>query len=139
MKVNGSVQAYVPRQINTKRMSSEGVFDRAVGKAGEAQKAGNGAEAKPADLTNMTPMRMREWINDQIRSGNMTLDESTPFMGMTVGAEVDNSPVNYLQKIRVGIEAAVWRGDAEGKSRWEMALEVAKRYQYQSLGISTFA
>jgi len=86
-------------------------------------------------------MQMREWVNDQLRAGKMALDESTVFVGMTIGAEIDNSLVNYLQKIKGGIDAAISRSDSEseGKVRREMALDIVERYQYQSLGISAFA
>lgn len=81
---------------------------------------------------------MFEWMNEQLRTGKMTFDESTPFLGMTIGHEIDNRPVNYLQKIQGGIEAAAWRGDPKEKAMWEMALNIAERYQYQNIGISTY-
>ncbi|WP_322995095.1 hypothetical protein [Castellaniella sp.] len=138
MKIQNSTTAYMPQRTNpTQGVHAEGAFKNVLNRAETAQTNSHAAQTKPADLTNMTPMQMREWLNDQIRTGKMTLDESTPFVGMTIGAEVNNSPVNYLLKIQGGIEAAAWRGDPKEKAMWAMALDIAERYQHQS--ISTFA
>lgn len=138
MKIQSSAATYMPPPT-TQRANAQDSFKDALATAEATQVNNNAATTKRADLTHMTPMEMREWLNEQLRTGKMTLDESTPFVGMTIGAETNNSPVNYLEKIKGGIEAAIWRGNAESKAMWEMALEVAERYQYQNIGISTFA
>lgn len=140
MKIQSNPASYMPQQTTaTQRASAQESFKNALASAEATQTNSNASQAKRADLTNMTPMDMRHWLNDQIRTGKMTLDESTPFVGMTIGAEVDNRPVNYLQKIQGGIEAAAWRNDPKEKAMWEMALKIAERYQYQNIGISTYA
>jgi len=73
------------------------------------------------DFTNMTRQDMRGWVNNQIRSGQMSLDDSRPFMAMTmkipVGgndelpADSDNVRYDFTQKVRAGIEAALTRND----------------------------
>jgi len=128
MKIQSSAASYMPQQtLTAQRANAQDSFKGALASAEATQANNNASPAKRADLTNMTPMQMREWLNEQIRTGKMTLDESTPFVGMTIGAETNNSPVNYLQKIKGGIEAAIWRGNAESKAMWEMALEIAER------------
>lgn len=141
MKIQSNPASYMTQHPPAaQRANAQESFKNTLASAEVAQTNNNASSpVQRADLTNMTPMDMRNWLNDQIRTGKMTLDESTPFMGMTIGAEADNSPVNYLQKIKGGIEAATWRGNAESKAMWKMALNIAERYQYQNIGIRTFA
>lgn len=71
---------------------------------------------KKADFTNMTRKEMFDWMNDQIRSGKMSLDESSPFLGMTMKISVatgkpvdmstDTARINFVEKARLGIEGA---------------------------------
>lgn len=140
MKVQGSSVSYIlqPKPI-TQRASHQESHKSTSASTEVTEVNSSTSQAQSADLTHMTPMQMREWLNEQLRTGKMTFDESTPFVGMTIGAETNNSPVNYLQRIQDGIDGAAWRGDKQGKSMWEMALDIAERYQYQTFGISTFA
>jgi len=69
------------------------------------------------DFTNMTRQEMREWINSQIRSGEMTLEESSPFVAMTIkisektgieiSAENDFAKQDFIQKARDGFYSAL--------------------------------
>jgi len=64
----------------------------------------------------MTRKEMFDWMNDQIRSGKMSLDESSPFLGMTMKISVatgqpvdmatDTTRINFVEKARLGIEGA---------------------------------
>ena len=44
--------------------------------------------AKQADFNSMTRKEMSDWMNNQIRSGKMSLDESSPFLGMSLKISV---------------------------------------------------
>lgn len=71
------------------------------------------------DFTNMSRNQLKSWINDQIKSGNMSLDQSTPFVGMTMHLSVEgvaegklfdpeaDVPVNFIQQAQDGIKNAI--------------------------------
>lgn len=85
------------------------------------------------DFTRATRQELFDWMNGQILSGRMTLDESTPFLGMTlkfsratgqhVDIAADAAPVNFLEKASLGIEGALVRFDNAGAERLRTALE----------------
>ncbi|HMO46219.1 MAG TPA: hypothetical protein PKB14_09335 [Rubrivivax sp.] len=104
---------------------------------------------KQADFTNMTRREMFDWMNDQIRSGEMSLDESSPFLGMTMKISVatgqpvdistDATRINFIEKAHLGIEAARSRNDPDLAQRLRTAIEVMRRQQGQALGIDARA
>jgi hypothetical protein len=89
------------------------------------------------DFTSMTRQEMRSWINEQIRSGKMTVDESTPFVSMTAKVRVsdgqivpaigDNERIDFIQRARLGIEGAISRSDGKLAARLQAALDVMLR------------
>lgn len=101
------------------------------------------------DFTHMTRQQLSDWMNDQIRSGNMTLDESTPFMLMTMKISVDTfesvdmatdtTPINFFQKARDGIESAKSRHDEAGLKMLESALRIMQQRQGQTIGVEVRA
>lgn len=66
------------------------------------------------DFTSMTRQELFDWMNGQIRSGDMSLDEGSAFMGMTVkisattGQPVDMAAdtvrLDFTEKARQGLE-----------------------------------
>ncbi|WP_010460274.1 hypothetical protein [Acidovorax radicis] len=109
----------------------------------ETQKEGT----MQADFTNMTRQDMRDWVNTQIRSGEMSLDDSRPFMAMTmkipVGggqggelpAESDGTRYDFTQKVRDGIQGAHSRNDETSLKMLESAMQIIQRHQGQAIGI----
>lgn len=95
--------------------------------------------AKQADFTNMTRKEMFDWMNDQIRSGKISLDESSPFLGMTMKISVasgqpvdmatDTTRINFVEKARLGIEGARSNSDPDLAKRLQAAIEVMLRQQ----------
>lgn len=92
------------------------------------------------DFTSMTRLEMREWVNEQIRSGKMSLDESLPFMWMTMkipadgtGREVsvlnDAERINFVQRALDGIKGAFSRNDEATRKRLEFALNLMRKHQ----------
>lgn len=91
------------------------------------------APVKHADFTSMTRQEMFDWMNEQIRSGRMSLDESTPFLGMTmkvsaatgqtVEMATDATRIDFLEKARLGIEGALSHNDQALAERLRAALE----------------
>lgn len=106
---------------------------------------------KQADFTNMTRQDMREWVNTQILSGEMSLDDSGPFMAMTmkipVGggiggelpAESDGTRYDFTQKVRDGIQGALSRNDETSVKILESAMKIIQRYKGQTIGIDVRA
>ena len=104
---------------------------------------------KQADFTSMTRKEMFDWMNDQIRSGQMSLDESSPFLemtmkisvatGQTVDMATDTTRINFVEKARLGIEGARSNNDPDLAKRLQAAIEIMRRQQGQALGIDARA
>ena len=105
---------------------------------------------KTADFRSMTREDMRNWLNEQIRSGKMTLDDSSPFMAMTMKVPVaggigetlvttDSERINFVENVRAGIDGAQSRGDITTTKMLESALLVISRSQGHAVGIDTHA
>ena len=102
-----------------------------------------------ADFTSMTRKELFDWMNDQIRGGKMSLDESSPFLGMTMKVSVatgqpvematDKTRINFVEKARSGIEGARANNDPELAKRLQAAIDVMLRQQGHALGIGTRA
>lgn len=117
---------------------------------GKSLKAENDQGVRKADFSSMTRQDMRSWLNDQIRSGKMSLDESSPFMAMTMKmpvaggigespAATDSDKINFVERVRAGIDGAKSRGDITSTKMLEAALLVMSRSQGQAVGIDTHA
>ncbi len=75
---------------------------------------GNSADGEEPDFTNMTRQELFDWMNGQIRGGEMSFDESSAFLGMTlkisattgepVDMATDTSRIDFTEKARRGIE-----------------------------------
>ncbi|WP_210203042.1 hypothetical protein [Pseudaminobacter soli (ex Li et al. 2025)] len=99
------------------------------------------ADGKQTDFTSMTRQEMRDWANGQIRSGEMSLDDSRPFMAMTMkvpvsggfGGELaaasDGERLDFTQKAQAGIEAARLRHDDVTLKMLESAMQIMQRKQ----------
>ncbi|MBC7581109.1 MAG: hypothetical protein H7312_27685 [Tardiphaga sp.] len=95
--------------------------------ASSASVANSGAGISTYDFSSMSPAEMRSTVNDLIRSGKMTLDESSPLLGMMsppasrwAGSgsapadeanRMDNEPIDAFATLRAGITGAQSRGD----------------------------
>ncbi|MFG6430441.1 hypothetical protein [Roseateles sp. LYH14W] len=93
---------------------------------------------------------MRSWLNEQIRGGKMSLDESRPFMAMTMKVPVaggigeshaatDPERINFVERVRAGIDGAQSRGDITSTKMLEAALLAMSRSQGHAVGIDTRA
>lgn len=99
---------------------------------GIGESAQDGTTTAP-DFARMTRQEMRDWVNEQIHTGQMSLDDSTPFVSMTFslgadGAEADlDTPVDFLSATQGGIAGAYARGDRSAASYLEAALAIMRR------------
>ena len=92
-----------------------------------------------ADFTNMTRQEMFNWMNSQIRSGKMTLDESSPLLIMTMKISVetgqsvdmatDSTRINFIERARSGIDGALSLNDQELADRLQTVLEIMQKNQ----------
>lgn len=92
----------------------------------------------------MTRQEMTDWMNKQIRTGKMSLDESAPFMGMTMKISVetgqpvdmatDTTLINFIEKARLGIEGARSLDDQKLAEGLQRAMDKMHRSQGQALG-----
>lgn len=99
-----------------------------------AAAAAETSTVKQPDFSGMTRQEMFDWMNDQIRSGKMSLEESAPFLGMTVKISVatgqpvdmatDTTRIDFVEKARQGIEEAISRNDRDLAGRLRMAMEI---------------
>lgn len=97
-----------------------------------AAATGQTSSARSADFTSMTRQEMTDWMNEQIRTGKMSLDESAPFMGMTMKISVetgqpvdmatDTTRINFIEKARLGIEGARSLDDQKLAERLQRAI-----------------
>lgn len=107
------------------------------------------SDIRQADFTSMTRQELFDWMNDQLRNGKMSFEESLPFRGMTlkisaktgqpVDMATDTSRINFIEKAQLGLEAALLRNDAEDAKRLQMALEIMQREQGQAIGVNAQA
>lgn len=104
---------------------------------------------KQADFTSMTRQDLFDWMNGQIRSGNMSLDESSAFLGMTMKVSVatgqpvdmatDSTRINFMEKARAGIEGALSRNDPDLANRLQLAITSMQRHLGPTSGADTCA
>ncbi|MES2601836.1 MAG: hypothetical protein V4602_13605 [Pseudomonadota bacterium] len=97
------------------------------------------------DFTGMTRQQMFDWMNNQIRSGAMSLDDSTSFLGMVLKVDAatgqpvdmasDTMPVDFVDKAKQGIAGALSRSDRDGAAQLQAALATMQRYQGQVTGV----
>ncbi len=105
--------------------------------------------AKQADFTSMKRQDLFDWMNGQIRSGNMSLDESSAFLGMTMKVSVatgqpvdmatDSTRINFMEKARAGIEGALSRNDPDLAKRLQLAVASMQKHLGPTNGADTGA
>ncbi|WP_428239570.1 hypothetical protein [Gynuella sp.] len=91
------------------------------------------------DFSNMSRAEMRTWINNEIKSGQMDLDDSSALMAMTmkipvggageVAVEGDNERFDFVQKAIDGMDAALSNHDQASYERLSMAVQTMQQAQ----------
>ena len=128
-------------QLSTASDDTSASFSAALNTATAAASTSDAEDAEETDFTSMTRQEMQDWCNDQIHSGNMSLDEGLPFMAMTMKIPVDGGTagelqasddgerVDFTEKVRAGIEGAMSRNDEDTRTMLEKAMETMQQYQ----------
>jgi len=91
----------------------------------------SGDAAGRADFTAMTRQEMRDWMNEEIMAGRMTVEISSPFITMTLqfdgfgaATDLDRERVDFLDMARRGIESAHYFNDPDAAERYQAALDI---------------
>lgn len=89
------------------------------------------------------------WANEKIQSGDISLDDSRAFMAMTIKIPVNGGSaaafqavhstdrVDFMQKVRDGINGALERNDKETLKMLGAALAIMQQYQGQTISIDS--
>lgn len=96
-------------------------FEKSL-KVSETLSSDAAGKGESPDFTRMSSNQLRDWINEQIKSGKMTVAESSPYIGLTLNGMPlhdmgksnttwQDQPRNYLEDVQLGISGAKWRGD----------------------------
>ncbi len=106
---------------------------------------GSSSGVAQTDFTNMTRQQLFDWMNGQIRSGAMSLKDSSSFLGMTISLDQgsgkvvdmasDPTRINFVQRASDGLSGALWRGDTDQAARLQSALDTMQRDQGQVTGV----
>lgn len=151
MKIDSGVNYLFsnPAQTTAPAARADGATSSTGTLAGKTKETSNTAtgtvDVKQVDFTNMTRQEMRDWMNDEIISGKMTLDESAPLMLMTMkipvggGFEIpaasDNERIDFMERARMGIEGALSRDDLEAAKKLQAAVDIMLANQGQKIGV----
>jgi len=97
------------------------------------------------DFTNMTRQEMRDWANNQVKSGQMSLDDAAPLFAMTMKIPVAGSGdlsaadsserVDFAKAISEGMQGARSRNDNVTLQMLQSALATVQRYQGQARSV----
>ena len=106
-------------------------------------------DATALDFTSMTRKDLMDWVNEKITSGEMTFDESSPFLAMTlkisavtnepVDMATDTSRIDFIEKAFAGIERAMLDNDLETAESLKYARDLMLMNQGKDLGVDTLA
>lgn len=105
------------------------------------QQSAVGNSLEPADFTHMTRQGLLDWMNPKIRSGELSLDETSPLLAFTVkmpvsgpSSGVDNQEhVDFMRLAHDGIIWAQQNNDPNTLKLLQSALSTMQRYQGQGI------
>lgn len=142
MSISG-VGSYAASLVAASRSSAGASVAAASGESAAATRSGSGGVQK-TDFTQMTHQQLFDWINSKIASGEMSFDESSTFVSMTVSMPVDGSSlapdgtqkVDFMQSVRSGMERALQTNDTDLFARLQTALQTMQRFQGEVRGVN---
>jgi hypothetical protein len=142
MNISG-VGSYAASLVAASRSSAGASAVAVSGESAAASRSGSGGVQK-TDFTQMTHQQLFDWINSKIASGEMSFDESSTFVSMTVSMPVDGSSlapddtqkVDFMQSVRSGMERALQTNDTDLFARLQTALQTMQRFQGEVRGVN---
>ncbi|MDO8828121.1 hypothetical protein [Methylophaga sp.] len=143
MLINNVVNQHNSSQSHTTNVNKDAVSFADIMHAQTEQAKQTGSiepkDSNQTDFTNMTRQEMFDWMNNQIRSGQMTLDESSPLLLMTMKISVetgqsvdmatDSTRINFMESARSGIDGALSLNNQELADRLQTVLEIMQKNQ----------
>lgn len=103
------------------------------------------AAAAGVDFTHMTRVALDGWINDQLSTGKITINESAALGAVSMSVTVpvsgttDGAGVDFIAKAQQGIESARQRNAPQEVRLLETALTIMLRNQRSSSSVDTLA
>ncbi|RUO27014.1 hypothetical protein CWE09_10070 [Aliidiomarina minuta] len=95
------------------------------------------------DFRNMSRDELKVWLNEEIKAGNMTLDESRPFMHMTLNLNAQtlepgkgSEPVNFMQMAENVAEFHRSIGNNDSADGLDRALQIMHKEQRGPLSVT---
>ncbi len=117
--------------------TSKGSFSWALKQAEKSAAAqpGTSSNKLPVDFSNMSRSDLSEWMNAEIKNGQMSLDASFPFLAMTLKVPVSGEAMsldktermNFIEAAREGLAAAHNNSDISTRRMLEQALETMQQ------------
>jgi len=132
------------------RMSASGAGDSAPSTFASALSSVAGssdqkgwAGGTTTDFTSMTRKDLFEWVNFKIKSGEIPLDDSSAFIGMTIKIPVngayagldDQETLNFMQTAQDGMAWAQHHNDIKMLTSLTSALAAMQQHQGQISGV----
>ncbi|CAN5173977.1 hypothetical protein BH11PSE5_BH11PSE5_29480 [soil metagenome] len=140
MNIAGSVTAagYGARMSNAATSGAKSTSFAnliAAAKSSPSKEKDRGVQA--VDFTHMTRKDLSDWVNAKITSGEISLDRTEGFLGMTMKIPVngaytgldDAEAVDFMQSARHGMSWARQHGNAAMFSSLQTALGLMQQYQ----------
>lgn len=144
MKIDGGASYLFASQHaqakSAARFEAKGAFDALLAKETERSEPTVSVTIEQTDFTNMTRQGLHDWMNEQLRSGNMTVDESTAFLGLgglvradggAVGDRWQGERVNFIDLAQNNLAFYLQRGDQAAADRLQKALDLMAQSQGQ--------
>jgi len=138
------------RTTTSQQASSRGAVGAAAATPGSTTDSGGGVSSY--DFTNMTPKQLLSTVNDLVKSGKLSLVDSSPLLtiagfanGGGIGgaaAEGANKPMDVLSALQAGISYKQQnQGDManSGIHNWTNALTALQNLQGTPSGVDTYA
>ncbi len=146
MLVNGTSNIYSAQTPASISRPTQSAIDKV-----SASRATTGSIATGGlDFTNMTPRQLQGTMNDLIKSGKMSLNDTSAIVEMvpTALSKVNydgqvpvayEQPTNFIARIQDGIEGAKSRSDTINEERLTKALGALQKLQGTAIGVDLHA
>lgn len=114
-----------------------------------AASASSDTGIRTADFTHMTRKGLADWMNAQIKSGQMSLDDSSGLLGMTMAVPVDapggrltlddHERVDFLALAQDGMAWARQHGETAQGRMLQKAMDIMTQHQGEATRVDLHA
>ncbi|MFZ5738127.1 MAG: hypothetical protein ACOY6K_14775 [Pseudomonadota bacterium] len=146
MSISG-IGSYAAQSIFPWSSSAKSASAATASSGGATASSSGSGGVQTTDFTRMTRKDLFDWINSKIASGEMSFDESSTFVSMTLSFREDGTSsglddtqqVDFMQAVRDGMARAQKTSDAELFDRLQAALHTMQRHQGEVRGVDITA